>query len=164
MTCLVLQWDGYKRITVPELVQIENSNIYRLSDVLKIKFPGALFRVTGDASGKNRSALNPDNLHNFDVVKMKLGLGRNQMDLLKSNARLEDSQTLVNAILEHFDVSIDPDKAAQLIFDMKFAETDRNGKLKKSDRSHEEQQLDALDAFRYFCEAYLTKFVKHVAS
>jgi hypothetical protein len=46
---------------------------------------------------------------------------------------------------------------------MKFAETDNNGKLKKSDRSHEAQQLEALDGFRYFCQRYLQRFFKNIA-
>ena len=160
ISCVVIQWDGYKKMTVPEVIQLENSNIYRMSEVIAVKYPDAFFRVTGDASGKNKSALNPDNLNNFDIVKEKLHLGRNQMDILQTNARLEDSQTLVNGILEHFDISIDPDKAARLIFDMKFAEVDSAGKLKKSDRDKAEQQLDALDGFRYFCQRYLQKFIK----
>jgi len=160
----VIQWNGYKSVKVIDVIQLENSNIYRLSDLIRTKYPNAFFRVTGDASGSNRSSLNPDNLNNFDVVKQKLDLNRSQMDLIKSNAALQDSQTLVNAILEHYDVSIDPDKASKLIFDMKFAEIDSAGKLKKSDRSKEAQQLEALDGFRYFCQRYIqVKFIKEIA-
>jgi hypothetical protein len=163
ISCDVIQWDNNRKITVPEVIQLENSNIYRLCDVIKVKYPNAFFRVTGDASGKNRSTLNQDNLNNFDIIKQRLGLGRGQMDILQSNIRLEDSQTLVNAVLEHYDIAIDPDKAAKLIFDMKFAEVDGNGKLKKADRGQEAQQLEALDGFRYFCQRYLQRFLKTVS-
>ena len=167
MSVDIIQWDGYKKINVIEIVQLENSNVFRMAEVIATKFPNrnTLFRITGDASGKNRSTLNPDNMNNFQAIQTKLNdmgykVGRNNMDILKSNARLEDSQTLVNAILEHCDVSIDPDKAAKLIFDMKFAEVDSLGKLKKSDRNQEAQRLEALDGFRYFCQQYLQKRIK----
>ena len=160
-TCLVIQSDMRKTINVIEVIQLENSNVERVCDVINVKYPNAFFRVTGDASGKNRSAINVDNLNAFDIISKKLKVNRARMDIIKSNALLEDSQMLVNAIFEHWDVAIDPQNSERLIFDCEFASVDGYGKLKKTDRKDEAQKLDALDAFRYWLQAYLqSKFKK----
>ena len=114
-----------------EVIQLENSNIYRLCDVIKVKYPEAFFLVTGDASGANNNTLQRDNLNNFDIIKAELVLGKNQMQHLASNPKLEDNQVLVNAILEHYKVEIDPTNSAPLIRDCKFVKMNADGTIKK---------------------------------
>ena len=156
--CIIQNYDG--AIKVPEVIQLENSNIYRLCEVIKTKFPGADFLVTGDASGKNHSTLQKDNLNNFDVIKVELNLSKNEMQHLASNPKLEDNQVLVNAILEHHPVEIDPNRASKLVDDCKFVGMNADGTIKKTNRNDKNQQSDALDGFRYFLNRYFKNFIK----
>ena len=159
ITCMVIQ-DYGEVIRVLETIQLENSNIYRLCEVVKVKYPNATFIVTGDASGKNKSTLNQDNLNNFDVIKTSLELSRGQMQYLASNPKIEENQILVNAVFEHHKVEIDPDKSPRLISDCKFVEMRADKTIKKGDRDDPNQQADALDCFRYFLNRYYRKYLK----
>ena len=159
ITALVIQQYS-ETIKCIEVIQLENSNIYRLCDVIKTKYPNADFLVSGDASGKNKSTLQKDNLNNFDVIKMQLNLSKNQMQYLASNPKLEDNQVLVNAILEHYNVEIDPAKCERLIRDCKFVSMNADGTIKKGNRDDIDQQADALDCFRYFINRYMKTFIK----
>jgi len=76
------------------------------------------------------------------------------------NPPIAENQVLVNALLEHYDIRIDPDKCASLIFDMNFAEMLSDGTLKKTDRESPEQQLDSLDCFRYMLNTNYKWFLK----
>ena len=160
--CSVIQHEIGKYIHVIELIKLENSDIYRLCAVIKNKYPNSQFIVCGDATGRNSSALVPDNLNYFIAIKTALRLGDGSMQQLPNNPPLQDSQMLVNAILEHNNVVIDRDKAQALIFDMKFVRMDASGKIDKSDRNDPTKQADAIDTFRYFLQRYYWSQLKRI--
>lgn len=160
--CNVIQYYD-NRIRVPHVIKLENSDIYRLCNYIKNKFiapgkPGPQFIVNGDAAGRAGSAMVPDNLNYFRIIKAELGLPVQRMQQLAVNPRIEENQVLVNAVLEHVPVDIDPDNAQPLIFDLEFAEMLPDGTLKKTDREDPAQQLDSLDGFRY----YLNRNFRHM--
>lgn len=163
--CGIYQYfDG--RVRVPRIVKLENSDIYKLCAYLKnlLTINGTYYCdniiVNGDASGKAGSALVPDNLNYFRIIKAELDLTQGQMQQLASNPKVEENQVLVNAVLEHVPHDIDPDGAQPLIFDLEFAEMLPDGKLKKADRNDPAQQLDPLDTYRYFVNRNLRHFLK----
>jgi hypothetical protein len=147
-------------IFCPEIIKLENSNIYSLCEVIKTKLPNALFIVTGDMSGKSHSALSKDNLTYFKAIKQALKLPDTQFKIKGVNPRLEENQVLVNAIFEHYKVLFDPDKAAPLIFDCKFVRMDNEKKIIKEDRNDPTQQADSLDTLRYYENSFHSNFVK----
>lgn len=151
-------YDGV--IYCPEVVKLETSNIYSLCEVIKTKFPNALFIVTGDMSGKSHSALSKDNLTYFKAIKQALNIPDTQLKIKGVNPRLEENQVLVNAILEHYKIVIDPDKAAPLVFDCKFVRIDNEKKIIKEDRNDPTQQADSLDTFRYYLNKFHSNFIK----
>jgi hypothetical protein len=157
--CNVIQHYG-GHIYVLESIKLENSDIYRLCEVIKIKYPGAIFAVCGDASGSNKSAMVQDDQNYFLIIKKQLRLSIAQMQQLTSNPGIEENQVLVNAILEKYNVTMDIDKAQPLIFDCKFVEMDASGKIKKGDREDPAQQADSLDCFRYYLNRYHHAFIK----
>lgn len=159
ISCNIIQHYD-ERISVPFVVKLENSDIYRLCAYIKNKFPGAYFIVNGDASGRAQSAMVKDNLNYFRIIKAELGLSLGQMQQLASNPKIEENQVLVNAVLEHVDVAVDPDNSQALIFDLEFAEMLSDGTLKKADRNDPTQQLDALDGFRYYLNRNFRHFLK----
>lgn len=164
ISCTVIQYYD-ETVHVPYVIQLENSDIYKLCEYLKNMFirpgqPVPHFIVNGDASGNNKSAMVKDNLNYFRIIKAEMDLTMGQMQQLASNPSIEENQVLVNAVLEHVAHKIDPDGAASLIFDFEFAEMLPDGTLKKADRKDPTQQLEALDGYRYWCNRNMRHFLK----
>lgn len=143
-----------------ESIKLESSNIYQLCDVIKIKYPAAMIVVNGDATGQASSALVKDNINYYTVIKNQLDLGIGQIKVPRINPGIAENQVLVNAILEHYKVQLDPDRCSPLIFDLQFAEMLPDGTMKKGDREDPKQQLDNLDSFRYYLNANFYWFLK----
>jgi hypothetical protein len=141
-----------------EQIKLPNSDIYKLCDYIKAKYGRYMILVTGDATGQNSTALVKDNLNYYMVIKTQLSLGAGQMKVDTVNPHVEDNRVLVNSVLHHIPVSLDPDMCKALIFDLEHARMLPNGSLDKSDRNDPTKQLDALDCFRY----YLNTFFKWV--
>ena len=54
--------------------RLENSNVYELCDRIRADYPTALYLVTGDAAGRQRSALSNGNINYYTVIRQKLNL------------------------------------------------------------------------------------------
>ncbi len=148
-------------IYIPHAIKLHNSNIYSLCDYIKKICPeDSFFIVTGDASGANRSALVRDGMNYFTIIKEQFNLSKNQIKVLPSNPRIDANQVLVNAILEHGRVQMDPENANHLIFDCMMCQVDINNRLVKTDRNDPAQQADSLDWFRYYLNTFHRDFIK----
>lgn len=141
-----------------EQIKLPNSDIYKLCDYIKAKYGRYMLLVTGDATGQNSTALVKDNLNYYIVIKSQLNLSAGQMKVDTVNPHVEDNRVLVNSVLHHIPVTLDPETCKALIFDLEHAKMLPNGSLDKSDRNDPTKQLDALDCFRY----YLNTFFKWV--
>jgi phage terminase large subunit len=157
ITCLVAQHSG-NSIRCIEQIKLKNSNIYDLCEVIKTKYGKYLLLVTGDATGRNSSALVKDNLNYFKIIKAQLNLGGLQMRQPVSNPTLIENRVLVNSAFYHLDIILDKENCKSLIFDIEHAMVLADGSLDKTDRKDITKQLDALDCFRY----YLNTFFKHI--
>lgn len=157
ITCLVAQdYNGW--IYGIESIKLSSSNIYQLCDYLKIKYGNTIMIVTGDATGRNSSALVKDNLNYYKVIKAELNLNNGQMRQPVSNPSIEENRVLVNSIFHHHNILLDPDHCKPLIFDLEYAAVLPDGSLDKTDRTDPTKQLDQLDCLRY----YLNTFFKWV--
>lgn len=143
-----------------ETIKMENSNIYALCDNLVNKYPRALWIVNGDATGRASNALVRDNLNYYKVIKQKLNVSNTQLKIPQSNPSIAENQVLVNAILEHFPVTLDSTRCAPLIHDLQFVEMLPDGSIRKGDRTDPKQQADSLDTFRYYLNANFGWFLK----
>lgn len=154
------------RIKVPHVVKLENSNIYNLCSKLNTMLVNPTINkapqiiINGDASGRAGSAMVKDNLNYFRIIKAEMNIPLQRMQQLASNPKIEENQVLVNAVLEHMPVDIDPDNAQPLIFDLEFVEMLPDGSIKKTDREDPAQQADAIDTFRYFLNRNFKHFNK----
>lgn len=157
ITCLVAQDTG-NTIRGIEQIKLENSNIYLLCDYIKVKYGRYLLIVTGDATGRARSALVKDNLNYFKIIKAQLNLGDRQMRQPVSNPTLEENRVLVNAAFYWLDIQLDPVLCEGLIFDIEHVMVNPDGSIEKQDRNDPTKQQDALACFRY----YLNTFFKHI--
>jgi len=149
-----------KKIFGIETIKLPNSNIYKLCEVIRVKYPRALIVVNGDATGRATTALTKDNLNYYQVIKQSLRLSDKQIQVPTINPPLDENQLLVNAILEKYAVILDRDNMQPLINDLKFVEMLADGTIKKGDRNDPNQQADALDTFRYFLNANFKWFLK----
>lgn len=156
ITCLVAQiYDN--TLFGLEQIALGNSDIYKLCDYIKATTGRVMYRVTGDASGKNRSALTRDNITYYHIIKGELGLGFNQIRVPDSNPRIEDNRVLVNAVLHRHKVVFHKEKCKKLISDMENVRVLPNGEVDKiSDKS----LTHALDCFRYLCNTELSWVLK----
>ena len=156
--CTVFQWFD-NMISVVECIKLADSNIYKLCDHIKAGYPQGIFIVTGDATGKARSAMVKDGLNYYLIIKQELSLRDSQFKVPKVNPRMEENRVLVNACLNSMTIEISENKASSLIYDLLYVEVDSNNKIVK-DRSDDKKEADALDTFRY----YLNTFHKGIIS
>lgn len=157
ITCGVYQHEG-NRLWCVESIKLEKSNIYSLCDYISAGYHGCLFQVTGDATGRNTTAMVQDGINYYTIIKAKLNLGQPQMKVPTINPKVRENRVLVNAVFHNMDVSLDPVKAKDLIFDCENVSVNDVGDIEKGDRKNPKKRADHLDHFRY----YLNTFHKHV--
>jgi hypothetical protein len=116
-----------------------------------------MFSVTGDATGRNLTALSREPIHYYTIIKSRLGIPR--IDAPNINPRLEENQLVVNSILSAGDLEIDEEHCEALIYDLTYCEVDENKKLVK-DRTSDKKEADTLDHFRYYLNTYHRQFFK----
>jgi len=154
--CLVIQWYDAE-IKVLESIKLPRSGTDALCDYILLHYPGYIYVITGDYSGHTPSSVYKEEVTNYLVIKKKLNLSDGQIKV-KPNPRLEHNQTLVNAILYYYKVTIHQVKARGLIFDLENVKKTADGKIEKTDRKDPAQQADICDCFRYFCNVFLGDF------
>ena len=157
--CSVIQHYDNK-VRVLETIKLPTSNIYELCDHILVYYPNCLFMVTGDATGQGSSALVKDNISYYQVIKAKLNLSITQFKVPSVNPHIEQNQVLVNSLLANYDVEIHDEKADGLHFDLANVKLSPENKIEKSVRTDPTQQADALDTFRYWCNAFMADYLK----
>lgn len=159
ITCGVIQHD-LDGIYVIEAIKLHNSDIYSMCDYIKSKYPYAHFIVTGDATGRNSTALVKDNLNYYKVIKYALELSDQVIRVPTINPPIEHNRVLVNTVLNSMNVLIDPKNASSLHFDLAYVEVTEDLKINKGSRTDERQQADSLDWFRYYLNTFHKSILK----
>jgi len=157
ITCGAYQHEGNDIWSV-EAIKLDNSDIYKLCDYIVSKYTGCLILVTGDATGRNTSAMVEDGINYYTIIKSKLNLGQGQLKVPTVNPKVKENRVLVNAVLHNCNVSMDPVNSKGLIFDCVNVSVNDVGEIEKGDRKNPKKRADHLDNFRY----YLNTFHKHV--
>jgi hypothetical protein len=141
--------------------RIENSDIYALCDRIKSAFPGQQFFVTGDASGRSRSAMVKGNVGYYQIIQNSLQLANHQLVVPTINPSHQNSRILCNSILTHHkDHLIDP-SCQWLIKDLKYVECKPDGSINK-DRSSASKEADLLDCWRYLLWAFKNDYISRL--
>lgn len=116
--------------------------------------------VTGDRSGWSKSPLVEASRTAYDIIKHELELTDYQIKTPQSNPAIMKSRQLCNSILEkHKDFLIDKTHCPNLIFDLKFVESDDEHDIVK-DRNREEGKADYLDSYRYYKNTFHADFIR----
>lgn len=153
ITCIAFQ-EYDDTIHVVETIKLANSDIYKLCEVVKSTYPTGMFMVTGDASGKNASAMVKDQLNYYSIIKTELQLADAQFNVPTVNPKLVDNRVLVNACFNTLEILINENTNDGLIFDLTYVEVDEANKIVKENRTDAKQQADALDCFRYYLNTF----------
>lgn len=153
LCCTVWQWYNNEIFGI-EAIKLDNSDIYKMCDYILLHYPGAIYIVTGDATGRASSALVLDAINYYTVIKSKLGLGQGQLKVPDANPLIKESQVLTNAVLAMCKVTIDTDNCKPLIFDFENVRILPDGSIEKRNREDPAQQADFLDTARYFFSTF----------
>jgi len=138
--------------------RLENSNIYELCDRIRADYPTALYLVTGDAAGRQRSALAQGNINYYTVIRQKLNLSEGQLKVPAVNPAVSDSRVLFNSILQNFDYVVDK-SCTFAIDDFKYVEVDDNGDI---DKKRDKHRSHLLDAERYRINTFYKHLIKGI--
>ena len=141
-----------------ESIKLDNSDIYKICDYILTAYPGFMYLVTGDATGRNTSALVQDGINYYTIIKTKLNLSAGQIKVDSVNPRVKDNRMLVNAALHSANIIFDPYRCKHLLFDLENVSVTDVGEIDKGNRANPKKRADALDHFRY----YLNTFHKHL--
>lgn len=155
LTCLVAQCAA-EFIWVHEEIQIDHKGKDMVREVcayIAKKYPGRLYIVTGDASGRKREV--QSNLNHYEAIQKYLNLTDEQMMVRKKNIGLKDSRSLCNSILSNYPVRIH-ESCKTLIRECKSGMF-KNGQLIKN---RTDKKMDSLDAFRYLLDYALPDFLE----
>lgn len=161
ITCTVWQHTEDKKwIRGYREIKLENSNIYSLCDRIKVLYGTDYFlRITGDASGHNRSAMVPDNLNYYKIIKDELGLPLNRFFVPSVNPGIKNNRIVCNSILQRHPDCLMDEAMVETINDFQYVETDEKGEIMK-DRSSKYKKADLLDTARYYFNSFHSDFIK----
>jgi hypothetical protein len=148
-------------IKVLRCIKLKNSNIYALCDEILLYYPNGIFIITGDATGRNSTALVEGNINYYIVIKQKLKLNDGQIRVPTINPKMQANQVLVNNLLMNYKWIIDEANAQALIYDLEYVKMLPDGTIDKSSRTDPTKQADALDTMRYYCEEFFNWFLKN---
>ena len=145
-------------VSVIKEFSLRNSDIYELCDQITATYPNVPLLITGDATGRNRTALTKGNLNYYTVIKSKLRLTDMQIKVGSVNPSVADTRVLMNGLLQNTNFKIS-NKCPILIRDLKYVEVDDNGEMKK-DRRNVNREADQLDCLRYYLFTFHRNFIK----
>lgn len=163
VTCGVYQdWTDASgtHIRCIESIKLENSDIYKMCDYIRVHYAGCMFLVTGDATGKNTSALVQDGINYYTVIKQKLRVTINQLRVPTVNPKVTENRVLVNVAFHTADIKADPAKCKALIFDWQNVAVNDVGEIDKGDRSNPKKRADFLDGWRYYLNTFHKNLMK----
>lgn len=160
MTCLVATDNPSKLEIVKEFRLMGaggvGSDIYEMCQAIREWLPkGSYIEVTGDATGKNGSAMTRGNVNYYDIIVKELLISYNQIKTPTFNIGHVNSRGLVNTLLIENNVVID-ENCKWLIQDLIYSQVLPDGSIAK--KLNEASNLGhLLDCFRYLCDTYFNR-------
>jgi hypothetical protein len=133
MTCLVAQQlDIWETVAFAEL-DMPDGSTPELAERLKAEYAQWLYnmKVTGDSTGRNRSALIKGNLNHYRIFKQVLELKEDDIVVPNQNLALSDSRVLCNSVLKNAKFSVTKN-CKRTIKDLEMAMVDSESELIKN--------------------------------
>lgn len=156
MTCLVAQQVDIWTVYAFAEISLDGSTPEVCERILS-DYPGWMYNmdVTGDATGRNRSALVKGNLNHYRIMKDMLSLTDDQIRVPKQNLALSDSRVLCNSVLKNAKTYITAN-CKNTIKDLTMAMVDDEGDLIKNQTF----PCHRLDGWRYLQAECYKDFLK----
>ena len=127
-----VNYDSKAWLNIIGEIVIANSDIEEGCSRIQALYPGSVLWVTGDPSGRARTALK-SNMNYFTAIREYLGLGAYQIKVLTNAPSHKDSSVLVNSILaRHPNLKINP-SCSHFINDLRF--TTKTSERKKNKKN-----------------------------
>ena len=156
MTCLVGQQTDIHTVTAFAEVDMPDGSTPEVCEYLAGQYAGWKYNVdvTGDATGRNRTALTRGNLNHYRVIKDMLSLTDDQIRVPSTNLALSDSRVLCNSVLKNAKFRL-TEACKKTIKDAEMAMVDQEGDLIKNPT----YPCHHLDTLRYMIHACYPEFI-----
>lgn len=158
MTALICQTVDQWTTYAFDEIEMPNGSTPEVCDIILAKYQAWTFNmnITGDATGRNRSALVQGNLNHYRVIKEKLMLHEYNLDgVPKVNLAHSDSRVLCNSVLQNAQLFI-TQNCIKTINDAHAGNVDEYGELIK-DKTN---PLHHFDTFRYWIHCVFPDFIR----
>lgn len=159
ITCIVAQ-HGEGWIHICKEYALPNSNIYELCRLIKKDYPNAHFIVTGDAAGRQRSALTDGNYTYISVIRTQLQISQIQSRFPTHNPPVEGSAVVLNTLFERYPKFYINPACKELIADLMSVKWKEQNTDKPSIDKSDTKRTHLLDCLRYYVSTFHPKVVK----
>jgi hypothetical protein len=156
ITCIVAQFDGLKWAKIYAEYRLRNSDIFELCSRIKAEWGDYFLVISGDASGRARSAMTKGKRSYVTTIRRIMKLGPRQLQFAKRNPSVADTRVLLNSILFRFPDFKIASTCIWTIADLESVKVDDEGNI---DKAKDATKTHLLDALRYFVWNYLRKFL-----
>lgn len=157
MTCLVAQQVDLWTVYAFAEIDMPNGSTPEVCEIIQADYNQWLYNieVTGDATGRNRSALIKGNLNHYRVMKDMLNLSDDQIRVPSQNLAISDSRVLCNSVFKNAKMYFTK-ACKQTIKDMQMAMVDDEGELIKNQTF----PCHKLDSARYLISECYKDFIR----
>lgn len=156
MTCLIGQREGMKWGKILKEYRLRNSNIFELCERVYNDWGDYFLIATGDATGRNRSALVRGNRTYLSTIKQELHLRDNQMQFPSVNPSVRNTRVVMNSVFFKHPAFWISSECQFLISDLEGVKVDDKGEI---DKKKDALKSHFLDNLRYFMWNYFRKFI-----
>ena len=164
VTCFAAQY-GYNKnklwIHVIKEFRLANSDVYKLCREIRTYFNETIyFKITGDATGRARTAMTKGATNYYLIMKSELRLTNANFDVPTSNPSVKNTRVLLNHLFMRENILIN-DSCKYLIDDLHYVEVDEHGEVNKR-KAEADGMNHLLDCLRYFVYRYFNKQLKYI--
>lgn len=161
MTAIVFQTDRKTWLKVYFEFRLRNSDIYEMTERIKVDLAGYFLVITGDATGKARNGNVRGKKSYIDTLRSELKLNGPRVQFPSKNPSFFDARLVLNAVLRKIKVLISSE-CQFLRNDLHTITVNEAGVI---DKKKQEALLKnhLLDTFKYACWNYLKQIVKLMA-
>ena len=166
MTVVIGQF-GHGWAYILDEVVLNQGSPEEVCDIIKYKYPGFRYLVTGDREGYTRQKNTKGNAPMFREICNHLGISfsssciapKSNMSLLDAHGK-KGSRSLCNSVLSKHPLFAISSACENLVMDLEMARVDRTGQLVKS-RGKEAEFLDCFDCFRYMIHTWFPDWFRN---
>jgi hypothetical protein len=154
MTAIVGQQTDIRTLYIFDEVDLPDGSTEETCEIIRARYPGYQIEVTGDATGRSRTAMTRGNLNHYRIIRQELSLKDRDLRVRNANLAIRDSRVLCNSVLQNANVHI-ARRCEITIRDCAKAAVDEFGQLIKN----EANPLHKFDSFRYLIDCIFADFI-----